>query len=73
MATAKKHSREYTVTLELCAAEAEVLFFVMRNIGGSPDNTPRAQTQAISAALSSAGVEETRYKTDERADEIRFL
>jgi len=48
--------REEVVTLKLSKDEAEALTAVLAKIGGDSHETPRKHTQAVSAALTEAGV-----------------
>lgn len=73
MATARKIVPEYRIGLELSQAEAEVLFFVLRQIGGSPGKSPRGRTTAIMEALEEAGVSALVFDTSITKDSIIFM
>jgi hypothetical protein len=46
-----------SVILELSGNEVEALRYVLLRVGGSPDTTRRKHTDAISRALTEAGIE----------------
>lgn len=72
MATATKIHSEYRLKLELSQQEAETLLFVMRQIGGSPRNSPRGITDKINEALCDAGVTIISLPTASHKDSILF-
>lgn len=59
----KRTKRQTTVIVTLSEKEAEVLYFVLRLIGGS-NETPRKHTNEISEALYEAGIEQKEYQLD---------
>lgn len=73
MAKAVKSEPKYTVTLTLDSDEAEVLFFILRNIGGSPRNSPRGEAASIHDALGDLGIPLKTYSTMPGRSEITFL
>lgn len=56
MAKATKTPSDYTLTLELSREEAEMMLFILRQIGGSPEGK-RGICDSINLALLKAGVD----------------
>lgn len=69
MAKATKVPADYEVALTLNKREAEVLFFLLRNVGG---DGARDQTNAIMEALRCAGVERVNFRTHEKLNAFYF-
>jgi hypothetical protein len=66
MATAKPVTRVTNINLELTYEEARVLLYICNNISGHPTYTARKNTDAIGAALQSAGVDAVCSASDPR-------
>lgn len=64
--------QEKRVVLEITETEAQVLFYLLRNVGGDPDTTDRKYIAPIEHALGAAGFNTRRSILEGYASSIYF-